>query len=156
MFLSVQAITFEPLHIEVSFLVCSYIFTISRSHFSIKVTGSRSYDKNVILNYFYMLFLCMWLHVINKVRSNIKVKVTHQGQSKNIHLPSNSMSNFTYFNMLILCMLLQVMNKVKFTHQGTGHIEVKVKIFIYLQILCSSYSQQGGGLHLTEMCLFYV
>ena len=34
---SVQTITFEPLHIETSFLVCSYIFTISRSSLSIKV-----------------------------------------------------------------------------------------------------------------------
>ena len=35
--------------------------------------------------------------------------------------------NFTYFNLLILCMLLQVINKVNFTHQGEGHIKVKVK-----------------------------
>ena len=34
---SVQAITFEPLHIETSFLVCRYIFTISMSSLSIKV-----------------------------------------------------------------------------------------------------------------------
>ena len=47
-FLSVQAITFEPLHIETSFLVCRYVFTISRSSLSIKVIGSmsRSYEKN--------------------------------------------------------------------------------------------------------------
>ena len=46
-FLSVQAITFEPLDIETSFLVCRYIFTISRSSLSIKVIGSRSrsYEK---------------------------------------------------------------------------------------------------------------
>ena len=36
-FLSVQAITFESLDIETSFLVCRYIVTISRSSFSIKV-----------------------------------------------------------------------------------------------------------------------
>ena len=47
-FLSVQAITFEPLHIETSFLVCRYAFTISRSSLSIKVIGSRSYEKNDI------------------------------------------------------------------------------------------------------------
>ena len=35
--------------------------------------------------------------------------------------------NFTYFNILILCMLLQTINKVKVTHQGQGHIKVKVK-----------------------------
>ena len=39
---SVQAITFELLHIETSFLVCRYIFTISRLSLSIKVIGSRS------------------------------------------------------------------------------------------------------------------
>ena len=82
---SVQAITFEPLHIETSSLVCRYIFTISRSSSSIKVIDSRSksYEK------------------------------------KN--------DNFTYFNMLILCIWLQVINKVKVTHQGEGHIKVKVK-----------------------------
>ena len=37
-FLSVQAITFEPLDIETSILVC-------RSSLSIKVIGSRSYEK---------------------------------------------------------------------------------------------------------------
>ena len=44
-FLSVQAITFEPLDIETSFLVCRYILILSRS--SIKVIGSRSrsYEK---------------------------------------------------------------------------------------------------------------
>ena len=36
-FLSVQTITFEPLDIETSFLVCRYILTISRSNLSIKV-----------------------------------------------------------------------------------------------------------------------
>ena len=38
--LSVQAITFEPLDIETSFLVCWYILTISRSSLSRKVIGS--------------------------------------------------------------------------------------------------------------------
>ena len=81
---SALAITFEPLHIETSFLVIRYIFTISRSSMSIKVIGSRprSYEKN---------------------------------------------DNFTYFNMFILCIWLQVINKVKVTHQGEGHIKVKVK-----------------------------
>ena len=83
-FLSVQAITFEPLDIETSFLAYKYILTISRSSLSIKVIGSRSrsYEKN---------------------------------------------DSFTYFNFLILCISLQVINKVKVTHQGEGHIKVKVK-----------------------------
>ena len=35
---------------------------------------------------------------------------------------------FTYFNMSILCIWLQVINEeVKVTHQGEGHIKVKVK-----------------------------
>ena len=41
MCLSVQAITFEALHIGTSFLVWRYILTISRSSLSIKVIGSR-------------------------------------------------------------------------------------------------------------------
>ena len=73
---SVQAIIFELLHIQTSFLVCRYIFTISRSNLSIKVTGSRSrsYEKNDNSTYFNMLILCIWLQVINEV------KVTHQGE----------------------------------------------------------------------------
>ena len=85
---SVQAITFELLHIKTSFLVCRYIFTISRASLSIKVIGLRSYEKN---------------------------------------------DNFTYFNMLILCIWLQVINKVKVTHQGEGHIKVKVKYVQYFK-----------------------
>ena len=82
--LSFQAITFKPLDIETSFLVCWYILTISRSSLSIKViwSSSRSCEKN---------------------------------------------DSFTYFNLLILCMWLQVINNVKVTHQGEGHIKVKVK-----------------------------
>ena len=46
-FLFIQAITFEPLNIETSFLVYRYILTISRSSLSIKINASRSrsYDK---------------------------------------------------------------------------------------------------------------
>ena len=74
-FLSVQAITFEPLYIETSFLAYKYILTISRSSVSIKVIGSRPWS------YFNLLILCMWLQVINKVKGtyqgegHIKVKV---------------------------------------------------------------------------------
>ena len=85
-FLSVQAITFEPHDIETSFLVCRYILTISRSSLSIKVIGSRSrsYEKkNDSFTYFNLLILCMWLQVINKVNvthqveGHIKVKVKY-------------------------------------------------------------------------------
>ena len=49
MCVSVQVITFEPLDIETSFLVCRYILTISQSSLSIKVIGSRSrsYEKKL-------------------------------------------------------------------------------------------------------------
>ena len=69
-FLSDQAITFEPLHIQTSFLVCRYILTISRSCLSIKVIGSRSrsHEKNDNFTYFNLLILCIWLQVINKVK----------------------------------------------------------------------------------------
>ena len=49
-------------------------------------------------------------------------------------------------------MWLQVINKVKFIHQGEGHIKFKVK-YLSLQILCSPYSLQAGGLHLIECVL---
>ena len=84
MCLSVQTITFEPLHIGTSFLVWWYILTISRSSLSIKVIGSRSRSctKKWLFTYFNLLFLCMYLQTINKSRSHIKVKVTHQGQGQ--------------------------------------------------------------------------
>ena len=44
--------------------------------------------------------------------------------------------NFTYFNMSIHCMWLQVINKVKVTHQGEGHIKVKVKATTSFPFLC--------------------
>ena len=97
-FLSVKAITFEPLDIETSFLACRYILIISRSSLSIKVIVSRSLG---------------------------------QGQG---HMRKND--SFTYFNLLILCMWLQAINKVKVTHQGKGHIKVKVKISSSLPTLC--------------------
>ena len=95
--LSVQAITFEPLHIATSFFVWRYILTILRSSLSIRIIGlrSRSYAKILLLTYFNLLFLSMCLHVINKVkvthqgqcqismsRSHIKVNVTYQGQGQ--------------------------------------------------------------------------
>ena len=58
-----------------------------------------------------------------------------------------------YFNLLIICMWLQVINKVKVTHQGEGHIKVKVKYLHPFKFFCSLYSLQAGGLHLTEMLL---
>ena len=96
MFLSVQAINFEPLNIETSFLVCRYISTISRPSLSIKVIGSRSrsYEKN---------------------------------------------DSFTYFNLLILCMWPKVINKVKVTHQGQGHIKVKVTFLLPFQLYVKCY-----------------
>ena len=89
MCLCVRAITFEALYTGTSFLVWRYILTISRSSLNIKVIGSRSrsYAKKYyyLFTYFNLLFLCMWLQVINKV------KVTHQGQGQiNIELKSRS------------------------------------------------------------------
>ena len=76
MCLSVQAITFEPLDIGTSFLVCRYILTISRSSLSNKVIGSRlrSYEKNDNFTYFNLLILCMWLQVIKKVKVTSRSK----------------------------------------------------------------------------------
>ena len=43
--LSIQAITFEPFHIETSLLLCRYVFTISGSSLNVKVIelGSRQF-----------------------------------------------------------------------------------------------------------------
>ena len=70
--LSVQTITFEPLHIGTSFLVWRYILTISRSNLSIKVIGSqsRSCAKNdyILISICYS-FVCVYRPLIQS-RSN--------------------------------------------------------------------------------------
>ena len=53
-----------------------------------------------------------------------------QGQG---HMRKND--SFTYFNLLILCMWPKVINKVKVTHQGEGHIKVKVKYLLPFQFM---------------------
>ena len=55
--------------------------------------------------------------------------------------------SFTYFNLLIFCMWQKVINRSR-SHQGQSRIST------FLQILCSPYSLQAGGLHSTEMLLF--
>ena len=84
------------------FLVYRYIFTISRSSFECQGQGHMTKKAN--FTYFNMLFLCMWLQVIDKV------KVTSRSYDKK--------ANFTYFNMLFLCMWLQVIDKVKVTSRS--------------------------------------
>ena len=69
--LSVQAITFELLHIGTSFLVTRYILTISRSSLSIEVIGLRSCAKKCLIIY---SFVCSCGSLIRS-RSHIKVKV---------------------------------------------------------------------------------
>ena len=91
-----QAITFKLLHIETSFLVCRYIFTISRSSLSIKVIGSRSYEKNDNFTYFNMSIFCIWLLIVNEV------KVIHQGEG---HIKVK-VKIFTSFP--ILCQILLI------------------------------------------------
>ena len=49
-FLSVQAVMFEPIKVGVSFLVHTYIFTISRSSLSTKVIGSKSWSNQKFYN----------------------------------------------------------------------------------------------------------
>ena len=75
--LSVQTITFEPLHIGTSFMVWRYILTISRSSLSIKVIGSssRSCAKNdyLLISTCYS-FVCGYRSLIRS-RSLIKVEV---------------------------------------------------------------------------------
>ena len=54
--------------------------------------------------------------------------------------------------MLIRCMLIQIINKAKVTHQGQGHIKVKVKYLPCFQFYVVHTVKQAGGLHSTEMC----
>ena len=67
--LSVQTITFKPLHIGTSFLVWRYILTISRVKFEYQ-------GHQVKFKVMCKKFLCMWLQAIHKV------KVTYQGQGQ--------------------------------------------------------------------------
>ena len=138
---SVHAITFEPLHIETSFLVCRYIFTISRSSLSIKVIGSRSwsYEKNDHFTYFDMLILCMWLQVINKVM------VTHQGQG-HIKVKVKNTTSFA-----IICQILLIS-----THYSSvcGYKSlIRSSSYIKVKFNSRSRSLQAGGLHSTECVL---
>ena len=94
--LSVWAITFEPIHIETLFLAWNYIITISRFYFQYEYQGQWVMVKVMctkwLFTYFILLFLCMWLQVINKV------KVTHQGQGH------TSRSNHSHFKgEILLC-----------------------------------------------------
>ena len=73
--------------------------------------------------------VCKYILTIS--RSSLSIKVI--GSRSRSYKKSDS---FTYFNFLILCMWLQVINKVKVTHQGEGHIKVKVKISSSLPTLC--------------------
>ena len=57
---------------------------------------------------------------------HIQVKFEYQGHWVKVKVILEKMS-LTYLNLLIICMWLQVINKVKVTHQGKGHIKVKVK-----------------------------
>ena len=49
-----------------------------------------------------------------------------------------------------------VINKVKVTHQGEGHIKVKVKYLHPFKFYAAQYSLQAGGLHATEMLLVFL
>ena len=81
-YISVQAITFEFLYIETSFLVYRYIFTISRYQSHMRKTVSFTYFNMLIFYIFYRSLI--WS------RSHIKFKVTSMLKEK--YLPP---SNFT-------------------------------------------------------------
>ena len=67
---SVQAITYEPLDVEISFLVYLGQDWVSRS----LGQGQGHMRKNYNFSYFKLWIICIWLQVINEV------KVTHQGE----------------------------------------------------------------------------
>ena len=64
--------------------------------------------------------VCRYILTIS--RSSLSIKVI--GPRSRSYEKNDS---FTYFNLLIFCMWPKVINKVKVTHQGQGHIKVKVK-----------------------------
>ena len=73
--------------------------------------------------------VCRYILTISRSSLSIKaIGSRSRSYEKNDH--------FTYFNLLVLCMWLQVINKVKVTHQGEGHIKVKLKISSSLPTLC--------------------
>ena len=76
--------------------------------------------------------VCRYILTISRSSLSIKGQVSlGQGQG---HMRKTV--DFTYFNLLILCMWLLVINKIKVTHQGQGHIKVKVKISSSLPTIC--------------------
>ena len=91
-----------------------------------------------------LFLVCRYILTIS--RSNLSTKVIGHDQG---HIRKND--NFTYFNLLILCMWLQVINKVKVTHQGEGHIKVKVKIGSFSNFSCTYpmkiYNANNGQIH---------
>ena len=119
----VQAITFELLHKETSFLVYRYIFTISRSSLSIKIIsqGQGHVRKMYNFTYFNMLIICLLLQITNKV------KVTHQGQG-HIKVKVKISTSFKFYVKFYL------FPHIKFfvcgcssSIRSRSHIKVKVK-----------------------------
>ena len=99
--LSVQTITFEPLHIGTSFVVWRYILTISRSSLSIKVIGSRSSAKKWLFTYFNLLFLCMYLQAIKKVKVTYQVHTSRSNQGQ--HQIEVIFSTSDWINQMCYC-----------------------------------------------------
>ena len=76
--------------------------------------------------------VCRYILTIS--RSSLSIKVI---RSRSRSYEKNNI--FTYFNLLILCMWPKVINKVKVTHQGQGHIKVKVKYLLPFQLYVKFY-----------------
>ena len=74
-FLSVQTITFEPLDIETSFLVCRYILTIKFEYQGHWVKVKVILEKMSLLISTCYFCVCGYRSLIRS-RSHIKVKVT--------------------------------------------------------------------------------
>ena len=58
---------------------------------------------------------------------HIYVKFEYQGHWIKVKVIWEKNDSFTYFNLLIVSIWPKVINKVKVTHQGEGHIKVKIK-----------------------------
>ena len=81
----------------------------------------------------------MMLQIINKV------KVTHQGQNKNVYLLPILCKILLISTYLILCMWLEFINKVKVKYQVQGHFKVKVKYLHLFQFYEAHTVKQVGG-----------
>ena len=129
---SVQAITFELLHID--FIFGIWVKLEYQGHW-VKVMS----EENDNFTYFNMLILYIWLQVI------IKVKVTHQGEG-HIKVKVKISTSFPIlWHILLISTHYSSACGYKSLTRSSSYTKVKVT--------SKSRSLQAGGLHSTESVL---